>query len=124
MRAHGTSAWNELATTDPERAMAFYAATLGWTFESFALPEGPYWVIRPREAPVGGLGGMETGALAGASPYWFAFVEVDEIDRRIEIAKRQGAEILRPPHDVLGVGRVAVLRDPTGAAIGWMTGWR
>lgn len=23
--------------------------------------------------------------------------------------------------DVPGVGRVAVLRDPTGAAIGWMT---
>ena len=121
-RQHGTFCWNELATSDPQRAMAFYGATLGWTFQRFSLEEGPYWVAMAGETPVGGIGGLETGAVASAQPYWFVFVEVDDVDRRIAAARSAGAAILREPHDVPGVGRVAVLRDPTGAAVGWMTG--
>jgi predicted enzyme related to lactoylglutathione lyase len=121
-RQHGTFAWNELATNDPERAMDFFRSTLGWEFEKFALEEGPYWVANANGVPVGGIGGMATGAVAAAEPYWFAFIEVDDVDRRIDVARAERAVILRPPHDVPGVGRVAVLRDPSGAAIGWMTG--
>lgn len=121
---HGQFCWNELATPDPEKARAFYAETLGWTFEPFDLPgAGPYWVARASEGFVGGLSGLSDGALEGATtPYWFPFVEVDDVDARIEKARAAGAVILREPHDTPGVGRVAVLRDPTGAAIGWMTG--
>ena len=121
-RQHGTFAWNELATSDPQRAMEFLGKTLGWTFEAFPLEEGEYWVASSDGVPVGGIGGTETGAIAATEPYWFAFVEVDDVDRRIALARAEGAVILRPPHDVAGVGRVAVLRDPTSAAIGWMTG--
>ncbi len=32
MAEHGTFCWNELMTRDAEKAKAFYAATLGWTF--------------------------------------------------------------------------------------------
>ena len=53
--------------------------------------------------------------------YWFSFIEVDDIDARISAARAQGAVVLRVPADVPNVGRVAVLRDSTGAAIGWMT---
>jgi uncharacterized protein len=121
-RQHGTFAWNELATNDPERAMAFFRKTLGWEFEEFSLEEGPYWVASSGGTLVGGIGNMATGAVAATEPYWFGFIEVDDIDRRIEMARAEDAVILRPPHDVPGVGRVAVLRDPTGAAVGWMTG--
>jgi predicted enzyme related to lactoylglutathione lyase len=31
---------------DVEKAKAFYAETLGWTFEEFALPDGAYWVAK------------------------------------------------------------------------------
>lgn len=118
---HGTFAWNELATVDVDAARAFYAGALGWTFEEFPLPDGPYWVAKSGDRIVGGIGGMETGAVAGDTPYWFAFVEVDDVDARLAKATALGATVLQPPQDVPGVGRVAVLRDPTGAAIGWMT---
>ena len=123
-RQHGTFAWNELATTDPQREMDFFRKTLAWEFQEFTLEEGPYWVASANGVLVGGIGNMATGAVVAADPYWFAFIEVDGIDRRIEMARSEGAMILRPPYDVPGVGRVAVLRDPTGAAIGWMTGAR
>jgi predicted enzyme related to lactoylglutathione lyase len=28
---------------------------------------------------------------------------------------------MRPPFDVPGVGRIAILREPGGAVVGWMT---
>ncbi len=122
MRSHGTFAWNELATSDVATAKAFYAATLGWTFQEFALPHGPYWVAMSGEQLVGGLGGMDTAAVPGTTTStWFAFLEVDEIDTRLTKAVAHGATIVAPAEDVPNVGRCAVLRDPTGAIIGWMT---
>ena len=40
MADHGTFYWNELMTRDPEKAKAFYAATLGWTFDAMPMAEG------------------------------------------------------------------------------------
>lgn len=117
---HGSFVWNELATTDVEAAKRFYAETLGWEFEAFPLPDGPYWVAKAGERIVAGICGMEAGAIPEAAPYWFAFVEVDDVDARIASALANGGTLVQPPEDVPNVGRVAVLRDPTGAAIGWM----
>jgi uncharacterized protein len=119
---HGTFVWNELATGDVEKAKTFYAEALGWTYQEFPLPEGSYWVALSGDTMVGGLGGLETGAIPDTmESYWFSFIEVDDIDARISAARAQGAVVLRAPVNVPNVGRVAVLRDPTGAAIGWMT---
>jgi predicted enzyme related to lactoylglutathione lyase len=121
MTAHGAFAWNELATADVEKARRFYEETLGWTFESFQLPDGPYSVAKVGDQMVAGMGGLETGAVKQSTSCWFAFIEVTDLDARVEKAKRLGATVVQAPHDVPAIGRVAVLRDPTGAVIGWMT---
>lgn len=105
-----------------DKAKAFYEQALGWTFEAFAIPDGAYWVAKNGDRFVGGLSDMAIGAIRDAkSPYWFPFIEVDDVDARIAKAKTLGAEVMTAPLDVPNVGRIAVLRDPTGAAIGWMT---
>jgi uncharacterized protein len=119
---HGKFVWNELATNDIDKAKSFYGETLGWEFEEFRLPDGKYWVARSNGELVGGIGDMDTAADTGAnSPAWFAFIEVDDVNARVTKAIELGATIIQPATDVLNVGRVAVLRDPTGAVIGWMT---
>jgi predicted enzyme related to lactoylglutathione lyase len=118
---HGAFAWNELATGDPEAAMRFYGETLGWSFERFDLPDGVYWVAKSGDAMVGGIGGLDTAAEPGGkAAVWTAFVRVDEIDARFAKALTLGATGVQSPHDVPNVGRVAVLRDPAGALIGWL----
>ncbi|MDI7860398.1 VOC family protein [Rhizobiaceae bacterium n13] len=119
MAASGTFAWNELLTSDPQRAMEFFARTLGWTFSRFDIG-APYWVIHACETMVGGPGAITAGDLDTADSYWLAFIEVDEINRRYARAINLGATEIRGPHDVPEVGRVAVLRDPTGGLIGWI----
>jgi predicted enzyme related to lactoylglutathione lyase len=122
MRPHGIFAWNELLSSDPEAAKGFFAETLGWRFEDFSFGGPPYWVIKAGDELVGGLGGLDAGEVQTDQSYWIGFIEVEDIDRRYARAVELGATEIRAPHDVPNVGRVAVLRDPTGALIGWMRG--
>jgi predicted enzyme related to lactoylglutathione lyase len=122
MAQHGEFVWNELIASDPERARAFFSETLGWTFQSFEVADTPtYWVAWQGEKMVAGLGGLGAGYLEDSESYWVGFIEVDEIDRRFARAVELGATPVRDPVVVPEIGRVAVLRDPTGALIGWMT---
>lgn len=41
------TSWHELSTWEPEAALAFYGATLGWKFEASPLPDGEScWIAR------------------------------------------------------------------------------
>jgi len=44
-----------------------------------------------------------------------------ETDARVKKAQSLGATLMRPIFDVPGVGRIAILKEPGGAGIGWMT---
>ena len=46
---------------------------------------------------------------------------VDDVDKRLEALKQAGGKIHREPFDVPGVGRIAMIEVPGGAAQGWMT---
>lgn len=57
----------------------------------------------------------------GFPPIWFAYLAVDGVHAVVEKAKPAGAELMRSIFDVPGVGRIAILQDPSGAGLGWMT---
>jgi predicted enzyme related to lactoylglutathione lyase len=50
-----------------------------------------------------------------------SFLAVDDVDTRVAKAIEAGAELAMPVFDVPGVGRIAMLREPNGAGIGWIT---
>jgi predicted enzyme related to lactoylglutathione lyase len=54
-------------------------------------------------------------------PHFRIYVAVDNIDESAAKAESLGGSILRPPVDIPNVGRMAVLRDPTGAAFSIFT---
>ena len=115
--AHGAFAWNELVTEDVETAKRFYADTLGWSYDSMPMPQGgTYWLAKLGDKMVGGLMTME-----GVPPMWLPYIEVDDVDARAAKAAAKGGEIMRPPFDIPDVGRIAILKDATGAAVGLMT---
>ena len=120
MTEHGKFHWNELNTRDVERAKRFYGETIGWTFDGMAMPNGTYWVAMAGKQPVGGI--FDTTALPGNIPeHWLPYLAVDDVDARCAKARRAGATIIREPFDVPNVGRIAILKEPGGAMIGWMT---
>ena len=106
----GKIVWHDLVTPDPGRARAFYGALLGWTFEQ--LSNG-YWLARNDGIAVAGIAALNSSQ---GLAHWLAHMSVPDVDAAAELAKSNGGEILLKPFDLPGRGRVAVLRDPQGAA--------
>ncbi|MFQ5973749.1 MAG: VOC family protein [Alphaproteobacteria bacterium] len=124
MSKHGHFHWNELMTWDAEKAKAFYADTLGWTFEAFPMPEGAgaYTVCKAGDDPVGGIMEMKPGTgFDGVPDHWFAYITVDDVDSRLAKVEAAGGQVMRPPFDVPNVGRIAIVKDAAGGAVGWIT---
>lgn len=119
--AHGTFYWNELLTRDLERAKKFYAATIGWSFEPMpAVGGGTYWIAKQGDVAVGGLFDITGPEFTGLPEHWMSYLAVDDVDARVKKAVAAGATLMKTL-DIPNVGRIAMLREPGGAGIGWIT---
>jgi uncharacterized protein len=118
---HGSFYWNELMTRDVERDKKFYSAALGWTFDAMPMEGGTYWVAKMGDSAVGGLFDISAPQFGPAPEMWMSYIAVDDVDARVQKAQSLGATLMKPIFDVPGVGRIAILREPGGAGIGWMT---
>jgi uncharacterized protein len=122
MTAHGAFHWNELMTRDIAKSKDFYAKTLGWTYED--MPMGPgmtYTMIKSNGAMVGGMFPINAPEFEGAPESWFAYIAVDDLDKRLKKLEQAGGKVFRPPWEVPGVGRIAIVGDSGGVMQGWMT---
>lgn len=107
--------WNELATTDESRALAFYESAFGFSSEAMDMgPMGTYYVLKKDGKPRAGL--MRAPQPADGSG-WLPYVRVADCDDSATKAQSLGARIAMPPSDIPQVGRFSVLIDPLGAAI-------
>lgn len=131
---HGALNFNGLATSDPERAKAFYGAVFGW--ETLALPSGVMWTLRGygdhlEEASPGLRQQMaQMGAPEGfidvvaalnpiaddspTPPHWSVTFAVDDADATAARARELGGEVVAGPFDAPWI-RMAVIKDPQGA---------
>src|SRR5580698_7936579 len=105
----------ELNTTDVNRAKAFYGKLFEWTLEDIPMGPGAYTLIKVGK---GTGGGMMQHPVPGAPSAWLAYVEVDDINTATEKAKSLGATIMQGVTEVMGMGWLSILVDPTGAALG------
>ena len=109
----GAPTWFEAETTDTNRAARFYQDVFGWTPESMPMGERDYTVFKLGEAFVGGMETLGEGA-ASPLPHWETYFTVDDVDAAVAEARKRGATVRRPPHDVPSVGRSASLTSPQG----------
>jgi predicted enzyme related to lactoylglutathione lyase len=116
----GTFCWAGLATSDPESAKTFYAGLFGWHAEDIeAGAAGAYTALRSGGHDVAILYMQQPEArAAGAPPHWTSYISVDDAETTAARAgELGGAAVFREPFDVLDAGRVAAIRDPTGAIV-------
>jgi uncharacterized protein len=67
-------------------------------------------------------GGMMKQMMPGAPSAWLPYVEVDDISAATQKAKSLGAKIVKDVTEVMGMGWLSILIDPTGAILGlWKT---
>ena len=115
----GTFSWVDVATTDQEGAKQFYTALFGWETEDFPVPGwSTYTMCRVGGENVAAISPQpEAMASQGVPPVWNNYVTVASADETTAKAKELGGQAFMEPFDVMDAGRMAVLADPTGAAL-------
>ena len=73
-----------------------------------------YTLAKVGERQVAGLMGFPAGVAAGQS-MWLGYILVADVDAMATRVRQAGGTVHRPPNDIPGVGRFAVVADPQGA---------
>jgi uncharacterized protein len=108
-----SSMWN---TPDTKKAKDFYSQLFQWQLEDLpnpAVPDGTYTLIKVGK----GTGGGTMKQIPGGPSGWLAYVQVDDIHAATRKAKSLGAEIMKDVTEVMGMGSLSFIRDPTGAVL-------
>jgi predicted enzyme related to lactoylglutathione lyase len=116
----GLFGWVDLSATDVDAAQAFYGGLFGWTFEDVPTPMGPSYTMCSLDGRVvAGIGPQPPGMEEAAVPsMWNSYVIVGDVEATCEAATAAGGQVVMPAMDVMTQGRMAVLLDPSGAAVG------
>ena len=113
----------EVHAEDPERAIRFYSAVLGWSFTQWGGPMD-YWLITtgPDDQP-GINGGMvrRMGAIDGQAVIAFVCtVDVASVDDSVAKALENDGTVALPKMAIPGVGWLAYVKDTEGNIFGMM----
>jgi len=109
--------WNELMSSDPDAAVAFYRKHFGWKQEG-AMPMGElgeYRFIQHDGMGIGAIMGLMPGAPGSA---WTYYIGVDDIDRAVTAVRENGGQVLHGPEEIPGGEFSCNGVDPQGAYFG------
>jgi len=106
----GKFGWYELMTSDTKAAGKFYSDVVGWTTKDVGDGNMPYTTFNIGDVGIAGMLHL-TGHTA-----WVGYITVDDVDAHVEEIVKAGGKCWRPPTDVPGMLRFAVMSDPQGAA--------
>ncbi|MEU5591636.1 VOC family protein [Streptomyces sp. NPDC020298] len=112
--APGSLGWVELATRDTDRAQDFYTTVFGWSIN--ASEWYTQWGVDG--ADFGGMAAMGDRFPPELPAHWMPYFAVADVDATAEVTGRAGGDVVMEPSSMPGGRRLAVLRDPQGAAFG------
>ena len=78
---------------------------------------GEYILLKQNGKDIAGLYELAGEMFEGVPSHWMSYVTVEDVDQAAEKAAKLDGNVLAPPMDIPGVGRMAFLQDPTGAQI-------
>ena len=116
----GSICWIDLASTDAAGATQFYCDLFGWTATEPIENTGGYRMLLHDNRQVAGTAPV-WGDTDGSA--WSTYVASANADETCAAAIASGGDVVMDAMDVLTAGRMAVLRDPTGAQVSvWQAG--
>ena len=113
--AIGRWMWNELWTTDVDAAITFYKTLAGFKHETIDLTMGETY--RQLKLADRIRAGVVPLPWKDVKPNWLPYVAVSDISATVAHAKALGGKVLLEPDDMIRDDSVAVIADPSGAAL-------
>jgi uncharacterized protein len=119
----GVPCWVDTWQPDADVAVSFYTQLFGWEADD-TMPagvNGKHYMCRLRGRDVAAVASRPQEAPPVTA--WNTYVWVEDAERTAEQATASGGSVLKEPFDALDGGRIAILADPAGAALGiWQPG--
>lgn len=109
--------WNELQSSEPDRALDFYTRHFGWVpnGDMDMGPMGKYQFVNRGEVMIGAIMPRMPQVPVSA---WTFYIGVDDIDRAHEAVRSGGGQVLQEPIEIPGGEYAITALDPQGAAFG------
>ena len=116
---NGKPSWLDLGTTDLGGAEKFYGGMFGWSASREPAGEGMVYSMQT-------IGGKSVAGIynqrpeqkaAGMPPMWLTYITVDDIDATAAKVAPAGGSVMQEPMDVMDVGRMALIVDPSGGVV-------
>jgi|AMZC01.1.fsa_nt_AMZC01001008.1_7 predicted enzyme related to lactoylglutathione lyase len=113
----GVICWVDLGSTDLKRTKEFYCKLFNWSAHDFNVPgAGTYTTFKYEGKNVAAAYEIVSQQAQGkAFPFWMSYVAVDNVEASVKKAEALGGVIVLSPTDVDNRGKMAVVKDPTGA---------
>ncbi len=112
----GDICWRELRTKNLPAAIEFYSKLFGWELPQTKVTPMDYKEIVVNGTAHGGMMSMEGEDWGELPSHWATYVAVDNADETLAKITANGGSIHVPAFDAPGVGRMAMVADPSGAA--------
>ena len=112
--AVGHCGWNELATSDPKQAFAFYTRQFGWT-DGGTMPMGEMGEYQFINDEGGMIGAIMSNAPGNRPPLWTYYFRVADIDVAKKTIESHRGRVMHGPQEVPGGDYIVVGADPQGA---------
>ena len=121
--APGVPCWIDTWQADADAAVAFYVGLFGWEVEDTMPPDlpGKHFMCTLRGRDIAAVASRPEAAPAVSS--WGTYVWVESAEETAAKAVDAGGDVIMHPFESLDGGRITVIGDPAGAAIGvWQPG--
>ncbi len=106
----------EFASSDPDKAAAFYADVFGWEIQKWEGPQD-YWLVNSRSLGEIGIDGGLMRSQDG-STQTIVTMDVDSIEDAIKKVEAAGGSLAMAKVSIPGVGYQAYCIDPDGRVFG------
>ncbi len=110
--------WAELITQDIDASGNFYTKVLGWERKP---EDSTYTLFKNQKTEAAGVASEGSWALKGVPAGWLVYIQVENVDRAVEKTWAAGGKVLQSPFDLPNGDRLAILKDPGGAAFAVVT---
>ncbi len=110
---HGMFCWQELMTSNVDRAADFYQNLFGWNLQKMVMGGMDYTLIKHQDDDIGGIMTLPP-EMKNVPSHWNTYFTVTNLDDTIKVVKDNNGNVMMGPEDIPETGRIAICQAPDG----------